>query len=153
MQKILTPALIKHPQLTTIARCLWHMQAPTHKSLPTGIVTGFVRLYSEETFNVVCELLCPSITSSKHLSASSTRSSSQWFKQPTRCNNNNSLVISISSTCFGRQFRPSSGALDCVYSLWHNTPAMLPVGSNAGALYHSIYVCIYVMYMYILYLW
>jgi len=27
------------------------------------------------------------------------------------------LIISISSTCFGRYFRPSSGALDCVYSL------------------------------------
>ena len=27
------------------------------------------------------------------------------------------LIISISSTCFGRTFRPSSGALDCVYSL------------------------------------
>jgi len=23
------------------------------------------------------------------------------------------LIISISSTCFGRKFRPSSGALDC----------------------------------------
>jgi hypothetical protein len=29
------------------------------------------------------------------------------------------LIISISSTCFGRKFRPSSGALDCVYSLWY----------------------------------
>jgi len=27
---------------------------------------------------------------------------SRWYKQPTRCNNNNLLVISISSTCFGR---------------------------------------------------
>jgi len=27
------------------------------------------------------------------------------------------LIISISSTCFGREFYPSSGALDCVYSL------------------------------------
>jgi len=42
-----------------------------------------------------------------------------------RCNNINSqldatiiilLIISISSTCFGRYFRPSSGVLDCVYN-------------------------------------
>ena len=32
------------------------------------------------------------------------------------------LTISICSTCFGRQFRPSSGALDCVYSLWYKVP-------------------------------
>jgi len=30
-------------------------------------------------------------------------------------------MISISLTFFGRQFRPSSGALDCVYSLWYTT--------------------------------
>jgi len=24
----------------------------------------------------------------------------------------------ISSTCFGRCFRPSPGALDCIYSIW-----------------------------------
>ena len=48
------------------------------------------------------------------------------------------LIISISSTCFGRQFRPSSGALDCVYSLWYNAPTMLPAGSIVGALYHII---------------
>jgi len=39
------------------------------------------------------------------------------------------LTISISSTCFRRQFRPSSGALDCVYSLWYKAPMMLPAGS------------------------
>jgi len=33
------------------------------------------------------------------------------------------LIISISSTCFRRYFRPSSGALDCVYSLWCMPPA------------------------------
>ena len=38
--------------------------------------------------------------------------------------------MSISSTCFGRQFRPSSGALDCVYSLWYKTPTMLPAGDQ-----------------------
>ena len=31
-------------------------------------------------------------------------------------------------------FRPSSWALDCVYSLWYNAPAKLP----AGALYHKL---------------
>jgi len=41
------------------------------------------------------------------------------------------LLISISSTCFGRQFRPSSGALDCVYSLWYEALTMLPAGSTA----------------------
>ena len=38
------------------------------------------------------------------------------------------LIMSISSTCFGRQFRPSSGALDCVYSWCYNAPTMLPAG-------------------------
>ena len=39
-------------------------------------------------------------------------------------------ITSISSTCFGRQFRPSSGALDCVYSLWYNAPTVMPVGTT-----------------------
>ena len=47
------------------------------------------------------------------------------------------LKISISSTCFGRQFRPFSGALDCVYSLWYKAPTMLPAGIVC-ALYHSL---------------
>jgi len=41
-----------------------------------------------------------------------------------------SLIISISSSCFGRWFRPSSGALDCVYSLWYKAPMMLPTGDQ-----------------------
>jgi len=36
-------------------------------------------------------------------------------------------MISISST------RPSSGALDCVYSLWYNAPTMLPAGHQQAA--------------------
>jgi len=48
------------------------------------------------------------------------------------------LTISISSTCFGQQFRPSSGALDCVYSLWYKAPTMLPAGNIVGALYHKL---------------
>jgi len=28
---------------------------------------------------------------------------------------------------------PLSGALDCVHSLWYNTPTMLPAGSIVGA--------------------
>jgi len=40
------------------------------------------------------------------------------------------LIFSISSTCFVRQFRLSSGALDCVYSLWYKSPTMLPAGGQ-----------------------
>jgi len=36
----------------------------------------------------------------------------------------------MSSTCFGRRFRPSSGALDCVYSFWYKAPTMLPAGDQ-----------------------
>jgi len=28
------------------------------------------------------------------------------------------LLFLVSSTCFGRCFRPSSGAFDCIYSIW-----------------------------------
>ena len=42
------------------------------------------------------------------------------------------LIISISSACFGPLFRPSSWALDCVYSLWYKA------GSIVGALYHKL---------------
>ena len=28
------------------------------------------------------------------------------------------LLFLVSSTCFGRCFRPPSGALDCIYSIW-----------------------------------
>ena len=28
------------------------------------------------------------------------------------------LLFQVSSTCFGRCFRPSSGVLDCIYSSW-----------------------------------
>ena len=41
-----------------------------------------------------------------------------------------SLIIPISSTCFGQRFRQCSGALDCVYSLWYNAPTMLPAGNS-----------------------
>jgi hypothetical protein len=55
-----------------------------------------------------------------------------WYKQcrqPTRCNSNGLLIIPISSTCFGRWYRPSTVAIDCVYSLWFNAPTLLPTGS------------------------
>jgi len=39
-------------------------------------------------------------------------------------------LIPISSTCFRRRFRPSSGTLDCVYSLCYNAPTVLPSGSQ-----------------------
>jgi len=32
----------------------------------------------------------------------------------------------ISSACFGRCLRPSSGALDCIYSFWYCPPILLP---------------------------
>ena len=38
------------------------------------------------------------------------------------------LLFLVSSTCFGRCFRPSSGALDCIYSIWQYSPKLLPVG-------------------------
>ena len=44
----------------------------------------------------------------------------------------NLLIITISSACFGQCFRPSSGALNCVYSLWFNAPAMLPAQHVSG---------------------
>ena len=28
------------------------------------------------------------------------------------------LLFHLGFTCFGRCFRPSSGALDCIYSIW-----------------------------------
>jgi len=34
----------------------------------------------------------------------------------------------VSSTCFGRCFRPSSGARDCIYSFWYCSPMLLPAG-------------------------
>ena len=37
------------------------------------------------------------------------------------------FFFSNSSTCFGRQTPPSSGALfECIYSFWYNTPILLP---------------------------
>ena len=50
------------------------------------------------------------------------------------------LIISISSTCFGRWFRPSSGAADCVYSLRYNAPTVLSAGdvSPATSYKHSL---------------
>ena len=36
------------------------------------------------------------------------------FRKPTRCNNNGLLIIPVSSTCFGKLFYPSSGALHFV---------------------------------------
>ena len=34
----------------------------------------------------------------------------------------------VSSACFGRCFRPSSGARDCIYSFWYCSPMLLPAG-------------------------
>ena len=53
----------------------------------------------------------------------------QQYRQPNRCNNNDLLVIPISSTCFRWWFRPSSGAPERIYSLWYNLTTMWPAGS------------------------
>jgi hypothetical protein len=34
----------------------------------------------------------------------------------------------VSSACFGQCFRPSSGALDCIYSIWYYSRRLLPGG-------------------------
>jgi len=52
------------------------------------------------------------------------------------------LTISISLTCFGRQFRPSSGALDCVYSVWYKAPTMLPAGDLILVTSRQHHLCI-----------
>ena len=53
------------------------------------------------------------------------------FKQPTRWNNNKLLlIVTISSTYFGRLFRLSSGTLDCVYSLLYNARTILLAGDK-----------------------
>jgi len=36
------------------------------------------------------------------------------------------LLFLVSSTCFGQCFRPSSGALDCIYSFRLYSPKLLP---------------------------
>ena len=41
----------------------------------------------------------------------------------------------ISSTYFGGCFCPSSGALDCIYSIWYSPPTLLP----AGAKFHLVH--------------
>jgi len=38
------------------------------------------------------------------------------------------LLFLVSSTCFGRCFRPSSGTLDCIYSIWYYSLKWLPDG-------------------------
>jgi len=38
------------------------------------------------------------------------------------------LLFPVSSKCFGRCFRPSSGELDCTYSIWYCSPKLLPAG-------------------------
>ena len=48
---------------------------------------------------------------------------------------NGLLIIPVSSTCFGLKLRPSSGALDCFYSLWYNALTMLPTDSLDEALH------------------
>ena len=49
-----------------------------------------------------------------------------WW--PTRCNFWFIYLYAISSTCFGRRLRPSSDALDRIYSFWYSPPMLLPSG-------------------------
>jgi hypothetical protein len=39
------------------------------------------------------------------------------------------ILFLVSSTCFGRCFCPSSGALYCIYSIWHCLPKLPPAGA------------------------
>ena len=46
-------------------------------------------------------------------------------------------LFKISSTCFGRQIRPSSGALfDCIYSYYYNAPTLLLTGAKFEMEFH-----------------
>jgi len=42
----------------------------------------------------------------------------------------------ISSTCFGRWLCPSSGALDCIYSIWYCPLVLLLAGVNDEMGFH-----------------
>ena len=49
----------------------------------------------------------------------------------------------ISCTCFERSFRPSSGVLDCIYSIFHKcccwlVSSMTPAGGNIGVQYQRL---------------
>jgi len=47
----------------------------------------------------------------------------------------------ISSTCFGQQTRPSSGApFDCIYSFWYNAPIQLLTGDKVEMELHLNHV-------------
>jgi len=52
----------------------------------------------------------------------------KWW--PTICNYFDLFIylFLICSTCFGRRLRPSSGALDCIYSIWYCPPVLLLAG-------------------------
>jgi len=38
------------------------------------------------------------------------------------------LLFLVTSICFGRCFRPPTGTLDCIYSIWYYSPKLLPAG-------------------------
>ena len=50
------------------------------------------------------------------------------YRQPTRCSNNDLLIIPVSSTFFGKLFCPSSGTLYCVLQLVVQCTTILPAG-------------------------
>jgi hypothetical protein len=57
------------------------------------------------------------------------------YRQPTRCNNNGLLIIPISSTCFGRWFRPKHVELFGII----NKPLLLCL---VGCLYYLFQWCV-----------
>jgi len=62
-----------------------------------------------------------------------------WW--PIRCNFLFIYLYPISSTCFGRCFRPSSGALDRIYSFWYSPTMLLSVGVTDGISFVMMGVC------------
>ena len=62
--------------------------------------------------------------------------SCEWW--PTRCNYFWLIYLFlIRSTCFGQCLRPTSGALDCIYSFWYSPTMLLPAGVMDGMELHA----------------
>ena len=86
--------------------------AQSAKSWVSGKSLQWKRKYSRQILLFVCPCIVRIIRN--------------WW--PTRCNFWFIYLYPISSTCFGRCFHPSSGALDCIYSFWYSPPLLLPAG-------------------------
>ena len=93
---------------------LYYLLSITFK-VPNGLVCTFPAAETYPEFiSRILTFVCPWIISIIH----------NWW--PTRCSFWFIYLYPISSTCFGQCFHPSSGALDCIYSFWYNTPMLLP---------------------------